>query len=49
MIQNWWALLPWMNRQRAYYECRRCGTTVDVATEECPMCGSAQIARYEIA
>ncbi|WP_267905104.1 hypothetical protein [Halorussus halophilus] len=30
------------------YECRRCGTTVDAQSEECPYCGPADIVEYEI-
>jgi rubrerythrin len=30
------------------YECRRCGTTVDAGSEQCPRCGVDSIARYEI-
>lgn len=30
-------------------ECRHCGTTVEVGTEECPACGEEAIARYHIA
>ncbi|SHH20899.1 hypothetical protein SAMN05443636_2039 [Halobaculum gomorrense] len=48
MTQPWRTLIPWRNRTEVYWECRRCGTTVDGATEECPTCGSAQIARYEM-
>jgi len=35
-------------RDRAIYECRRCGTTVDRDTDCCPLCGVAAIARYEV-
>lgn len=36
------------DRDRAIYECRRCGTTVDHDTDCCPVCGVAEIARYEL-
>jgi rRNA maturation endonuclease Nob1 len=49
MSIHWRELLPWADRQRVHYECYRCGTTVDVDTDECPTCGSEQFARYEIA
>jgi ribosomal protein L37E len=49
MIRTWQKLFPWVNRQRVHLECRRCGTTVDAATDECPHCESTRIARYEIA
>ena len=29
-------------------ECRVCGTTLDYGTVECPACGSAEIATYEL-
>ena len=29
------------------YECRHCGRTLDAAVEECPTCGTADIAYYE--
>jgi rubrerythrin len=28
------------------YECRNCGTTVSSETDECPVCGSSEIATY---
>jgi len=46
---NWQELLPLADHQRVHYECLRCGTTVDVETDECPTCGSKRFARYEIA
>jgi rubrerythrin len=49
MTRNWRQLLPWVDRRAVYCECRKCGTTVDAATDECPTCESARIARYEIA
>lgn len=30
------------------YECRRCGTTVDSESDDCPYCDVHAIARYEI-
>lgn len=29
------------------YECRNCGRTLEAATDECPTCGTAEIAYYE--
>lgn len=29
------------------YECRNCGTTVSNDRDECPTCGSTEIAHYE--
>ena len=29
------------------YECRRCGATLSAADDECPHCGSDEIAHYE--
>lgn len=29
-------------------ECRHCGTAVEPDEQECPNCGSSDIARYEI-
>lgn len=29
-------------------ECRQCGTNVSQSDEECPQCGSNEIARYEM-
>jgi len=29
------------------YECRSCGTTLEEGTEECPECGSDEVAVYE--
>jgi rubrerythrin len=48
MTINWRELLPWPDHQRVHYECRRCGTTVDVATDECSVCGSERFVCYEI-
>jgi hypothetical protein len=48
MAQRVQKLLQWVNSQRVHHECRRCGTTVDGTTDECPACGSTRIARYEI-
>jgi|AntDeeMinimDraft_5_1070356.scaffolds.fasta_scaffold06200_3 rubrerythrin len=30
------------------YECRRCGTSLDVSQRSCPMCGSGDCATYEL-
>ncbi len=49
MTQTLRTLLPWRDQKEVYWECRRCGNTVDGTTDECPACGSAQIARYEMA
>ncbi|MFW6153324.1 MAG: hypothetical protein ACOC42_03085 [Halobacteriota archaeon] len=31
-----------------FYECRRCGTTLDGPTSNCPVCGSDSIAEYDL-
>lgn len=31
-----------------FCECRNCGTTVDSLTATCPVCGSHEIAHYDI-
>ena len=31
-----------------FFECRRCGTTVDAETDECPVCESESIVVPEI-
>ena len=30
------------------YECRRCGHTLPAAGPDCPACGAADVARYEL-
>jgi rubrerythrin len=35
-------------RKQTIYECRRCGTSVDHTTDRCPVCGCAEIARYDL-
>ena len=30
------------------YECRSCGTTLEESDEECPSCGSEEIAEYDL-
>lgn len=30
------------------YECRNCGMTVSYGSDECPECGSAEIATYDL-
>lgn len=30
------------------YECRRCGTTLESAVEDCPQCGECDIAAYDL-
>ncbi|WP_276273684.1 hypothetical protein [Haloarcula litorea] len=30
------------------YECRICGTTLGTASEACGVCGSSEIARYDL-
>jgi rubrerythrin len=30
------------------YECRRCSTSVEAETAECPRCGSTSVATYEL-
>jgi rubrerythrin len=32
----------------SFFECRRCGTTVDCDTATCPVCGSSEIASYDV-
>jgi rubrerythrin len=29
-------------------ECRHCGQPVDLGTEECPSCGSTEVAEYDL-
>lgn len=36
----------WHSTERGYVECRRCGTTLDWFSEECPECGSDAVIRY---
>lgn len=31
-----------------FYECRRCGTTVESADDPCPACGHEEIAEYSL-
>ena len=31
-----------------YYECRQCGHSAEVLTNECPQCGSHEIAAYDL-
>lgn len=33
---------------KAFYECRRCGKTVDQDTDYCPACGYSSIAQYDL-
>lgn len=30
------------------YECRRCGTTLGSELDECSLCGTSEVVRYEI-
>jgi rubrerythrin len=30
-------------------ECRHCGTTLDAADEQCPVCGGDHVAEFEVA
>ena len=30
------------------YECRRCGATLESELDECPLCETSDVARYEI-
>lgn len=41
-------LKQFVRRDQVVYECRRCGTTVDRDTDDCPACGATAIARYDI-
>jgi ribosomal protein L37E len=46
-----WRLRTWLLGERSsryQYECRRCGESVSKASAECPACGAAEIARYEL-
>ena len=36
------------DRETAFYECRRCGTTVDAPEGACPECGHEEIAEYAL-
>ncbi|NLV06969.1 zinc-ribbon domain-containing protein [Haloarcula rubripromontorii] len=35
-------------RQQSHLECRRCGTTLETDATTCPVCGSGDIARYDL-
>lgn len=42
-------LLPrYVRRRRVYCECRRCGTTIENATKECPCCETESVVEYEL-
>lgn len=30
------------------YECRHCGTTLESELDECPLCGTSDVVRYEL-
>lgn len=34
------------SNHQVLYECRHCGTTLDADSEQCPTCGTAEIARF---
>lgn len=35
-------------RRATLYECRNCGTAVPPGEDECPACGSTEVARYDL-
>ncbi len=35
-------------RPDVFRECRRCGTTIEADTDDCPVCGSTDIATYQL-
>ncbi|TKX47618.1 hypothetical protein EXE49_17080 [Halorubrum sp. ASP121] len=35
-------------RQQSHLECRRCGTTLETDATTCQVCGSGDIARYDL-
>lgn len=39
-------LLPGTTEPTSQFECRNCGTTLEEDDDECPCCGSAEIAEY---
>jgi len=47
MIETVKRVLGQSNRELVV-ECRQCGSTVDPGAESCPLCESAEIARYDI-
>jgi uncharacterized OB-fold protein len=47
MIETVKRVLGQSNRELVV-ECRQCGSTVDPGAESCPVCESAEIARYDI-
>jgi ribosomal protein L37E len=38
----------WLADEAVVYECRRCGTTLDGQQDACSVCGSDEIARYDL-
>ena len=47
MIQTLKRML-WRSTQEYVVECRNCGANVELKTDSCPLCGSTEIAYYEI-
>lgn len=39
---------PSIDGETAFYECRRCGTTVASPDESCPACDHEEIAEYSL-
>lgn len=37
----------WSQPEHGYFECRRCGKTVDGYVESCPECGTADVVHYD--
>ncbi len=48
MFQELKRLIRRETRGGSLRECRRCGTTVEHATGDCPACESTDIAQYDI-
>ena len=49
MLQRLKGLLSSESQPTRVFECRRCGSSVTANQSECPVCGAAEIACYEIA
>lgn len=42
------AVRRWLSgSDEVLYECRHCGTTVELTDRQCPTCGSAEIAEFD--
>ncbi|WP_336001085.1 hypothetical protein [Halorientalis halophila] len=35
-------------QKRLFCECRHCGSRIDDPTTNCPLCGSSEVARYDL-